>query len=135
MVEAFARQVRAFVRGGADAVVAINTVRAMAIDLETQRPVLGNRLGGLSGPAIKPIALAMVWEVASVVNVPVVGCGGIMTVTDAIEFLMAGASAVQVGSATFANPHAALDVLEGINAFLKREGLTSLKEIIGAAGR
>jgi dihydroorotate dehydrogenase (NAD+) catalytic subunit len=107
----------------------------MAIDINTRRPVLGNLTGGLSGPAIKPVALAMVYEVAGAVDVPVIGCGGITRSGDAIEFIMAGASAVQVGSATFSNPRASLDVLEGIEEFMQKEGIKKLSEIIGVARR
>ena len=120
---------------GADAISLINTVRGMAIDPYTRKAMLGNRTGGLSGPAIKPIALAMVYEVAGAVKIPVVGCGGIVSGADAIEFIMAGASAVQVGSASFINPHAPIDVLEGIEQFMAREGIKDISEIIGAARR
>jgi len=126
---------QAVAEAGADAISLINTLKGMAIDIVRRRPFLGNKTGGLSGPAIKPVALAMVYEVAGAVTIPVVGCGGIMTASDAIEFLMAGASAVQVGTATLANPRAALDVLEGIEAFMKKEGFNNLTEIIGAARR
>jgi dihydroorotate dehydrogenase (NAD+) catalytic subunit len=118
---------------GADAVSLINSAKGMAIDIIKRRPAIGNTTGGLSGPAIKPVALALVYEVAGAVAIPVIGCGGIASATDAIEFLMAGASAVQVGSATYANPRAALDVLEGIEAFMVKEGIKSLGEIIGCA--
>jgi dihydroorotate dehydrogenase (NAD+) catalytic subunit len=105
----------------------------MAIDISERRPAIGNITGGLSGPAIKPLALALVYEVAGVVDIPVIGLGGIATATDALEFLMAGASGVQVGSATYRNPHAALDVLEGVERFMVKEGVKKLSEIIGAA--
>jgi dihydroorotate dehydrogenase (NAD+) catalytic subunit len=118
---------------GADAVSLINSVKAMAMDIKTRRPTIGNVTGGLSGPAIKPVALAMVYEVAGTVKVPVIGCGGIATAEDALEFIMAGASAVQVGSATFRNPRASLDVLEGIQQFLEKEGIKKLDEIVGTA--
>ncbi len=124
---------RAVADSGADAISLINSVKAMAIDLKARRPSIGNITGGLSGPAIKPIALAMVYEAAGAVKVPVIGCGGISNAGDALEFIMAGASAVQVGSATFNNPRAALDVLEGIERFMAKEGIKSLQEIIGAA--
>jgi dihydroorotate dehydrogenase (NAD+) catalytic subunit len=107
----------------------------MAIDVFTRKALLGNRTGGLSGPAIKPIALAMVYEVAGAVELPVVGCGGITSGSDAIEFIMAGATAVQVGSASFINPRAPLDVLEGIEQFLEREGIKDISELVGAARR
>jgi dihydroorotate dehydrogenase (NAD+) catalytic subunit len=124
---------RAVAGAGADAVSLINSVKAMAIDISERRPAIGNITGGLSGPAIKPLALALVYEVAGVVDIPVIGLGGIATATDALEFLMAGASGVQVGSATYRNPHAALDVLEGIERFMVKEGVKKLSEIIGAA--
>ncbi|MGD0794277.1 MAG: dihydroorotate dehydrogenase [Dehalococcoidales bacterium] len=124
---------RAVAGAGADAVSLINSVKGMAIDISQRRPAIGNITGGLSGPAIKPLALAMVYEVAGAVDIPVIGIGGIATAADALEFIMAGASAVQVGSATFRNPRAALDVLEGIERFMEKEGLKKLSEIIGAA--
>ncbi len=128
-----ARIATAVAEAGADAISLINTLKGMAIDTSQRRPVLGNVTGGLSGPAIKPVALAMVYEVAGAVSVPVIGCGGIISAQDAIEFFMAGASAVQVGTASFANPRAPLDVLEGIEQFMNKEGLIKLSEIIGAA--
>jgi dihydroorotate dehydrogenase (NAD+) catalytic subunit len=96
---------------------------------------LGNIFGGLSGPAIKPIALYMVYTVAGAVEVPVIGCGGITTSSDALEFIMAGASAIQVGTANFSNPHAPLDVLEGIEQFIEKEGVKNIAELIGVARR
>ena len=125
----------AVAEAGADAICLINTLKGMAIDISKRRPLLGNTTGGLSGPAIKPIALAMVYEVAGAVDLPVIGCGGITTGSDAIEFIMAGASAVQVGTASFTNPRAPLDVLEGIERFMTGEGITKITEIIGAARR
>ncbi|MCC7364431.1 MAG: dihydroorotate dehydrogenase [Dehalococcoidia bacterium] len=118
---------------GAAAICAINTVLGLAIDTKRRRPVLPRARGGLSGPAIKPVALRIVYDVAKAVRVPVIGCGGIRTGEDAIEFLMAGASAVQVGTATFADPRAPLDVLDGIEAWCAREGVEDLREIIGCA--
>jgi dihydroorotate dehydrogenase (NAD+) catalytic subunit len=129
------RVATAVAEAGADAVSLINTLKGMAIDINRRRPMLGNVTGGFSGPVIKPVALAMVYEVADAVDVPVIGCGGITSASDAIEFIMAGASAVQVGSATFTNPRASLDVLEGIEQFMEKEGIKSLSEIIGAARR
>ncbi len=123
----------AVAEAGADAVSLINTLKGMAIDINQQQPLLGNVSGGLSGAAIKPVALHMVYEVAGVVDVPVVGGGGIATASDAVEFIMAGASAVQVGTASFANPRAPLDVLEGIEQFLIKEGVEDINELIGAA--
>ena len=105
----------------------------MAIDIEKRQPVLKNITGGLSGPAIKPLALALVYDVTGAVSIPVIGCGGISNANDALEYIMAGASAIQVGSASFANPRACLDVLEGIQLFMEKERITSLKDIIGAA--
>jgi len=122
----------AVAKAGADAISLINTPRGIAIDISKRRPLLGNVTGGLSGPAIKPIALYMVYTVAGAVDVPVVGVGGIATAIDALEFIMAGASAVQVGMATFSNPRVSLDILEGIEEFMVKEGVKSLKEIIGA---
>lgn len=118
---------------GADAISLINTVKGMAIDATTRRLLLGRATGGLSGPAIKPIALAMVYEVAGAVELPVIGCGGITNGSDAIEFILAGASAVQVGTAIFNNPHAPLDVLEEIRQFLQKEGVQDIAELIGTA--
>jgi dihydroorotate dehydrogenase (NAD+) catalytic subunit len=125
----------AVAEAGADAVSLINTIRGMAIDIAGRRPLLGNITGGLSGPAIKPVALYMVYEVAGAVAIPVIGCGGITTANDAIEFIMAGASAIQVGTANLTNPRAPLEVLEGIEEFLRKEGISSLAELIGAARR
>lgn len=125
----------AVAEAGADAVSLINTLRGMAIDIEKRHPEIGNIISGYSGPALKPVALAMVYEVAGVVNVPIIGVGGITCANDALEFIMAGASAVQVGMATFSNPRASLDILEGIKGFMEKEGIKSLREIIGAARR
>jgi len=125
----------AVAEAGADAISLINTVKGMAIDTTTRQPLLGNRTGGLSGPAIKPIALSMVYEVAGAVELPIIGGGGITTGNDAIEFIMAGASAVQVGTASFANPRAPLDVLEGIERFMQKEGVKDIAELIGAGRR
>ena len=122
----------AVIEAGADAISLINTLKGMAIDLASRRPVLGNLSGGLSGPAIKPVALHMVYQVAREVKVPVIGCGGIASASDALEFILAGASAFQVGTATFANPRAPLDILEGIEDFMEKEGVHQLSELIGA---
>jgi len=130
-----ARIAMAVAEAGADAISLINTLRGVAIDIARRRPLLGNITGGLSGPAIKPVALYMVYEVAGAVEVPVIGCGGITTASDAIEFIMAGASAIQVGTASFTNPRAPLDVLEGIKQFMKKEGIKDITELIGAARR
>ena len=118
---------------GASAIVAINTVLGMRVDIRKRKPVLPRARGGLSGPAIKPIALRIVYDVARAVEIPVIGCGGISTGEDAIEFLMAGATAVQVGTATFANPRAPLDVLDGMTAWLDANGVSDVREIIGCA--
>jgi dihydroorotate dehydrogenase (NAD+) catalytic subunit len=118
---------------GADAITLINTFPAMRIDVKRRRPALGWGSGGLSGPALKPIALRMVYQVARTLEIPVIGCGGIMSGEDAVEFLMAGASAVQVGTATFLNPSAPLDVVAGLEGFLRRRHVESVDEIVGAA--
>ncbi|MBM3457840.1 MAG: dihydroorotate dehydrogenase [Armatimonadetes bacterium] len=118
---------------GADAVSLINTLIGMAIDVEKRRPVLGNRTGGLSGPAVKPVALRMVYEVAGAVSIPVVGIGGIACWRDALEFLMAGASAVQVGTANFINPLAIPQIVEGLETWLREHQIADIREIIGAA--
>jgi dihydroorotate dehydrogenase (NAD+) catalytic subunit len=123
---------RAVAGAGADAISLINTLRGMAIDVAQRRPLLGSIFGGLSGPAIKPIALYMVYEVAGAVDIPVIGCGGIATASDALEFIMAGASAIQVGTANLTNPRAPLDVLEGIEKFMRDEGIEDITELIGA---
>jgi len=130
-----AKIARAVAEAGADAISLINTLKGIAIDIARRRPLLGNVTGGLSGPAIKPVALYMVYEVAGAVDVPVIGCGGITTANDAIEFIMAGASAIQVGTASFTNPRAPLDVLEGIEQFMKQEGIDNLTDLIGVARR
>ncbi len=123
----------AVVDGGADALTLINTYPAMSIDVRTRQPALGWGAGGMSGPALKPIAVRLVYLVSQVVEVPIIGCGGITTGEDAIEFLLAGASAVQVGTATFRNPRAALDVLEGIEAYMRDEGVEDVTALVGAA--
>jgi dihydroorotate dehydrogenase (NAD+) catalytic subunit len=130
---AIAKVAIAVAEAGADAISLINTLKGIAIDIARRRPLLGNTSGGLSGPAIKPVALAMVYEVAGAVDVPVVGCGGITTANDAIEFIMAGASAIQVGTASFTNPRAPLDILQGIEEFMTKEGIESITELIGTA--
>ena len=123
----------AVAEAGADAISLINTLKGMTIDIAKRRPLLGSVSGGLSGPAIKPVALYMVYEVAGAVEVPVVGCGGITTASDAVEFIMAGASAIQVGTASFTNPQAPLNILEGIEQFMEKEGIDNLTDLIGAA--
>ena len=123
----------AVAEAGADAISLINTIKGMVIDITRRRPLLGNITGGLSGPAIKPVALYMVYEVAGVVGIPVIGCGGIATASDAIEFIMAGASAIQVGTASFTNPRAPLEVLQGIEQFMQQQEITDITELIGVA--
>ena len=118
-----------------EAVNLINTIKGMAIDIARRKPLLGNITGGLSGPAIKPVALSQVYEVAGAVDIPIVGSGGITCGRDAIEFVIAGASAVQVGSANLTTPGAPLRVLEEIKEFMRQEGIESLEEIRGAARR
>ncbi|MEE0973340.1 MAG: nitronate monooxygenase, partial [Paludibacteraceae bacterium] len=116
---------------GADSVSLINTLMGMAINAETRKPILSTVTGGLSGPCVKPIALRMVWQVAKAVNIPVVGLGGIMNATDAIEFFLAGASAIEIGTANFIDPSITMKVVDGIEDYLKRHKLESLNQIIG----
>lgn len=116
---------------GADSVSLINTLMGMAIDIEKRRPVLSIATGGLSGPAVKPVALRMVWQVAKAVNIPVVGLGGIQSATDAIEFFMAGATAIEIGTANFLDPAVTIKVRDGINEWLDRHGCDSVQDIIG----
>lgn len=124
---------RAVVGAGADSISLVNTYVGMSIDVGRRKPGLGTVMGGFSGPAIKPIALAMVYKVAEAVDVPVVGIGGISSAGDALEYLMAGASAVQVGTANFLNPNLSLDIIDEIGRFLKSQNIGSLSDIIGAA--
>lgn len=123
---------RAVEAEGADAVSLINTVLGMAIDAERQRPVVSTVTGGLSGPCVKPIALRMVWQVFHAVQIPIVGLGGIMNATDAVEFLLAGARAIEIGTANFIDPQVTLKVIDGIDNYLDRHGCRSVDEIIGA---
>ena len=123
---------RAVEDAGADSVSLINTLLGMAIDIEQRKPKLSISTGGLSGPAIKPVALRMVWQVAKTVKIPVIGLGGIMTPEDAIEFFMAGATAIQVGTANFIDPAISVKIAEGINSWLDSHGYKSVNEIIGA---
>lgn len=120
-------------KAGADVLSLINTLKGMVIDTATCRPVLGNITGGLSGPAIRPVALRAVWEICGAVSVPVVGMGGIMDASDALQFIMAGAAAVAVGTANFVNPHAARDIASGLVDYLDRNGISHYRELIGAA--
>ena len=119
---------------GADSVSLINTLMGMAIDIERRRPVLSIGTGGLSGPAVKPVALRMVWQVARAVKIPVVGLGGIMTAQDAIEFLMAGATAIEIGTANFLDPAVTIKVRDGIKEWLDKHGCHSVSEIVGCIG-
>lgn len=124
------------VEAGADVITAINTVKAMAIDIETAKPVLGNKRGGLSGPAIKPVAVRCVYDIYERVKVPIIGCGGITSWRDAVEFMLAGASAVQIGTAiALKGPNVFKSVAKGIDAYLKRKGFRSVNEIVGLAHR
>ena len=123
---------RAAEANGADSVSLINTLLGMAIDAERRRPILSTVTGGMSGAAVKPIALRMVWQVAKAVNIPVIGLGGIMNWKDAVEFMLAGASAVQIGTANFIDPAITIKVIDGINDYLERHGCKSVSEIIGA---
>ncbi len=124
---------KAVEKAGADAISLINTIWGMAIDTKKRKPVLGNIMGGLSGPAVKPVALYMVYKVAGAVGIPVIGCGGIANAGDALEFIMAGATAVQVGTATLTNPRAALEVIDGIYNFFAAEDIGSISQIRGIA--
>jgi dihydroorotate dehydrogenase (NAD+) catalytic subunit len=117
---------------GADSVSLINTLLGMAIDAEKRKPLLSTITGGLSGPCVKPVALRMVWQVANAVKIPVIGMGGIMNATDAIEFFLAGASAIQIGTANFIDPAISVKVVDGIDEYLNRHGFSSIQEIIGA---
>ena len=120
---------------GADSVSLINTLLGMSVDVVNMRPALSTITGGLSGPAIKPVALRMVWQVANAVKIPVIGVGGIMSVSDALEFLLAGASAIQIGTASFIDPQAAVNIVKGIEDFLERKGFSDVKQIIGYINR
>lgn len=121
----------AVIEGGADAVSLVNTFMGMAIDVETRKPVISTITGGVSGPAIKPIALRMVWQVAKAVKVPVIGIGGISTAEDVVEFLLAGATAVEIGTANFINPRATVDALEGLRKYMADHKINDVKELIG----
>lgn len=117
---------------GADSISLINTLLGMAINAKTRKPILSTITGGLSGPAVKPVALRMVWQVSKAVNVPVIGLGGIMNAEDAIEFLLAGATAIQVGTANFIDPAISVKIVDGINDYLDENGFESVKDIVGA---
>ena len=120
---------------GADAVSLINTVQALDVDIETRRPVLSNVLGGLSGPAIRPIALRMVWQVSQALSIPICGIGGIGTSEDAVKFLLCGASAVQVGTANYLNPMASEEIAQGVQAYAARLGVSRVAELVGTLGQ
>jgi len=123
---------RAAEAGGADALSLINTITGMKIDIDKRQFAVANKTGGLSGPAIKPIAVRMVYQVANAVKLPIIGMGGITTAEDAIEFILAGATAVSVGTANFANPYATIEVIEGIQAYMKKYGVDDINDLIGA---
>ena len=123
---------RAAEAGGADCISLINTLTGMKIDVEKRKFVLANRTGGLSGPAIRPVAVRMVYQAAQAVKIPVIGMGGIMTAADALEFILAGASAVAVGAANFVNPYATVEILEGIEEYMRRHRIENLVDLIGA---
>ena len=131
-VTSIAEIAKAVEAAGADAVSLINTVLAMAVDAERQRPVLSTITGGLSGAAVKPIALRCVWQVHNAVQIPIVGLGGIMNATDAVEFMLCGASAIEVGTANFIDPAVTVKIVDGINDYLDRHGCQNVTEIIGA---
>ncbi len=133
-VTSIAEMARASEGEGADGLSLINAVQAMVVDVEARRPALRNGLGGLSGPAIRPIALRMVWQAARAVRLPICGIGGIATGEDAIAFLLCGASAVQVGTATYVNPCAALEVRDGIRDYCSRHGIARVRDLVGALG-
>jgi dihydroorotate dehydrogenase (NAD+) catalytic subunit len=122
---------KAVVDGGADIISLINTLLGMAIDAEKRKPILSTMTGGLSGPAVKPVALRMVWQVSKAVKVPIIGMGGIMNATDAIEFLLAGASAVQVGTANFIDPNVTMKIVDGIEAYCRLHKISAARELIG----
>lgn len=131
-VVSIAPYARAAEEAGSDALSIMNSFPAMAIDIETRRPRLANVTGGLTGPCIKPIAIKLVWEAAKAVTVPIIGMGGIQTAADAIEFLMAGATAVAVGTANFYEPQTALQVITGLREFMERRGISDVREITGS---
>ncbi|MCD8089753.1 MAG: dihydroorotate dehydrogenase [Clostridiales bacterium] len=122
---------RAAEAAGADALSMINTLTGMKIDINKRKPILANKIGGMSGPAVKPVAVRMVWQTAKAVKIPIIGMGGIMCTEDAVEFIMAGASMVAVGTANFVNPAATMEIVSGIEAFMEKNGISSLSEIRG----
>lgn len=123
----------AVAQAGADALALINTLLGMAIDIHQRKPVLGNKVGGLSGPAIRPVAVRIIWQVAQAVDLPILGMGGVMTGEDAVELILAGATAVAVGTANFVNPRATMDVLAGIRQYMEKYGVKDINELVGAA--
>ena len=127
-----AEMARAAEAGGADVISLINTITGMKIDVNRRKFVLANKTGGMSGPAVKPVALRMVYQVAQAVKVPVIGMGGISTAEDALEFILAGATAVSVGTANFADPQATVKIIDGIEAYMKAQGVADIHELIGA---
>jgi dihydroorotate dehydrogenase (NAD+) catalytic subunit len=131
-VVSIAPYARAAEEAGSDALSIMNSYPAMAIDIETRKPSLGNVTGGLTGPCIKPIAIKLVWEAAAAVKIPIIGMGGIQTAADAIEFLMAGATAVAVGTATFYEPQTAVQVIAGMREFMQRHGIEDVRELVGS---
>ena len=126
-----AEMARAAEAAGADAISLINTLTGMKIDIERRRFALANKTGGMSGPAVKPVAVRMVWQCANAVSIPIIGMGGIATAEDAVEFLIAGATAVAVGAMNFVNPYATLEIAEGLETFLENHGISDIREIIG----
>jgi len=118
-------------QAGADIITIANTLVGMAIDIENQKSRLGNKVGGLSGPAIRPIVVRMIWETSKVVKIPIIGVGGITCAEDALEMFLAGASAIQIGSANFSSPLVMFDVIEGIKEYLRRKNYSSIKDIVG----
>jgi len=118
-------------KSGADAVSLVNTFLAMAVDVDKRKPVLGNITGGLSGPAIKPVALCMTWQAYQAVKIPIIGIGGIMNAEDALAFFLCGASAIQVGTANFVNPQAITSIIDGMSSYLTRNKLKSIQELTG----
>lgn len=124
---------KAVEHGGADIISLINTLLGMSIDIEKRQPILANKVGGLSGPAIRPVAVRMVWQVSQAVDIPIIGMGGILTWQDAVEFLLAGASAVSIGTGNFINPVAPLEVLKGLEEYCQRHGFSEVSELVGLA--
>jgi dihydroorotate dehydrogenase (NAD+) catalytic subunit len=126
---------KAVENGGADMISLINTLLGMRIDLKTRKPILGNTMGGLSGPAVLPVAVRMVYQVYKAVRVPIIGMGGISTWQDAVEFMLAGATAVSIGTANFVNPLAPLEIIEGLTEYCRQAGFAAVRELVGLAHR